>query len=225
MVLEKIKWDKFSFLKIKEDSSGVYITKDIVDFLKTIDIKGMAAIDGGCNIGVFSVYFSRMVGKHGKVYAFDIQKQMCDLAIQNAAKNKADNVAVINKALSNISGGSVGHTYIDYSGQNISSAGIKTEQKLNGMPHCGSVETIALDDMCIKNIGLIKLDLEGHERESLQGMRKTISEQHPFLILELSPGYMHGDENIVLKELSDMGYQTIKATDYNYFFTYHKCIV
>ena len=46
------------------------------------------------------------------------------------------------------------------------------------------VETRRIDDYEFQNVGFIKIDVEGHELAVLDGAEKTISDQHPNLLIE-----------------------------------------
>ncbi len=52
------------------------------------------------------------------------------------------------------------------------------------------IGVITLDSIGLKNISLIKLDVEGMERDVLEGGRKTISENLPAIVIEIWPEEM-----------------------------------
>ena len=47
------------------------------------------------------------------------------------------------------------------------------------------VEFVKLDDLNIKNISFIKVDIEGHELEFLEGAKETIDRERPAIVLEI----------------------------------------
>jgi len=218
IVLSIHKWEKFSILKIREDAMGIYINPDLMEAMGRMDLLGKNVIDGGSSIGLFSLYLSKRVGKRGRVYAFEIQPVINELAIDNATLNNRTNITFHNKAISDKSGNKVGFTHIDYTQQNISSVGIKTEPALRGESHCGEVETMALDDLNIENVGLIKLDLEGNEPKALDGMWETIDRCKPYLIVELSPTYLENKEQETIDKIISHGYSVKELSDCNYVF-------
>lgn len=219
MTYEIIQWDKYSFFKIKNDQTTVGIYDSMLDELNKIDLKGKNVIDGGCSIGVLSIFFADKVGKDGIVFSFDVQPILCDLIKKNAELNGKTNIEVTNAALSDKTGESVGFTFIDYGGDYISSGGIKTESSLSGQPHCGEIKTIAIDDLDIQNVGLIKLDIEGSEPKALKGMWNTIDKGKPYLLIELSNGYLYGGQDQeIRREIESHGYKSKDLESYNYFF-------
>ncbi len=213
-----VKWGQYSIKKIEQDNMAVYVNDDIMDELKKINLKGKTVIDGGSNIGIYSLVFSDMVGDSGLVYAFEIQPLIYELGNENFILNKKENIISLNKALSCDRWQTIGFTYINYNEENISSVGVKTEPSLSGHSHCGEISTITLDSLEIQNVGLIKLDLEGHEPEALEGMWGTIDKWKPYMIIELSPSYLKGAENSIIENIKSRGYLINKLTDYNYCF-------
>ena len=217
--VKRYKWDRFNILKIENDQVAIFVNDDIVKVVKSLNLKDKNVIDGGSNIGVHSLLFSRCVGKKGKVYAFELQTVICQIGMENAKLNNKENIIHHNKALSDKSGQTVGFTEIDYVGEHISSGGVRTEVSLCGQIHCGRIETIAIDDMNIENVGLIKLDLEGNEPKALDGMWQTIDKNKPCLIIELSPGYLlEGKDKETIDKIISHGYKVTELGGFNYFF-------
>lgn len=215
--IRKIKWKGFRFIKIKEDSAGAKLDKDLVEFIKECNLAGKIVVDGGSNIGVLTVLFSREVGEGGLVYAFELQRLIFQVGCANTILNLCGNVIAFNKALSESSGNYVGHTKIDYGSKKISSVGVKTEQDLGHKEYFDRTQTIALDDLNLDNVGLIKLDLEGHEPEALNGMWRTIERNKPFLIIELSEGYLSEETiNSTVEKIRQLGYYLYRDSDCNY---------
>lgn len=212
------RWKWFKVQSIKNDCAHPYIEPQIMDFLKRIDIKGKNVVDGGSNIGIYSLMFSRLIGKKGHVHAFEIQSELNNIAFKNSTNNNKKNITFHNNALSDNSTSMVGFTHIDYNAENISSVGVRTEPELRGQPHCGEVRTIAIDDLNIENIGVIKLDLEGSEPKALDGMWKTIDKYKPYLIIELSPVYLNGKQQETINKVISHGYSVKELSDHNYIF-------
>jgi FkbM family methyltransferase len=210
-------WKRFSISKLYGDQITIEVDDDIMAFIKKSKLLGKNVIDGGSNIGVMSLVLSDVVGKKGLVYAFELQPVIYRIAISNHNQNKAANIIQYNKALSNKSGEQVGFTHIDYSAEILSSVGIKTEPSLSGQEHCGMVETIAIDDLNIENVGLIKLDLEGYEPKALDGMWGTIDKWKPNMIIEISPGYLGNGANDLIETIKAHGYSLVGNESYNYF--------
>jgi len=83
------------------------------------------------------------------------------------------------------------------------------EQYLNGSTNEIRVKTETIDSIVSedKNPSLIKIDVEGHEVEVLQGGRNTLSEAKPLMIIESFPP----KQSTVLSLLSELGYHWMDA--------------
>ena len=47
------------------------------------------------------------------------------------------------------------------------------------------IQTVRLDDYDTDEVGLIKLDIQGHEYAALQGAKQTILHDHPNILIEM----------------------------------------
>ena len=206
----------YNILRIKNDVVP-HVHDDMMTFIRGLNIGGKNVVDGGSNMGLTSLVFSDAVGEGGIVFAFEIQPILHQLTCANAVINGKKNIVAINKALSEHSGEWFGFSEIDYDVENVSSVGVKTEPKKGTKKYIDHIETIAVDDMNLEDIGLIKLDIEGYEPEALRGMKRTIAKWKPHLIIEASHNYLyekggvHGLENWV----KEMGYEITKDNDHN----------
>jgi len=199
----------FLIKKIKNDTIELYPSKHISDFYRSIDVGGKNIIDGGSSVGVYALAFSYLT--NGFVYCFEMQPMIYSLCIDNVTMNKRDNIVCFNMALSDKSGVVVGFTPIDYASDNVSSVGIRMEPT-------GQIEilTTAIDDMEFKNVGLIKLDIEGSEPKALEGAWKTIDRDKPYMIIELSPVYLENKQQETIDKIISHGYTVEAIGDCNY---------
>ncbi|MGQ9604526.1 MAG: FkbM family methyltransferase [bacterium] len=118
-------------------------------------------VDIGANIGVFSIYASRLA-KNGSVYAFEPWPASFALLRENVKLNGAKNIMLIDKAVCGHSG--TGTLFLDEA--NIGGASLfrfgQSQIK---------VETISLEDFFkgtgISRIDFMKMDCEGAEYEIL----------------------------------------------------------
>ena len=63
---------------------------------------------------------------------------------------------------------------------------------------------VRLDDENLKDVDLIKIDVQGWELEVLQGAEEIIKKQHPWVIFEVNQ-----DIDTCCKFMEDLGYETI----------------
>lgn len=129
-------------------------------------------LDIGANVG----YFSAMaLSKGAKVIAFEPVKDTFDRLKQHK------DITAINKAVSN----SVGSGTIHRAGINHSGSSLLASSK-------GEMELVHLTTLDkefpggIPGLKLIKIDVEGLEKEALEGGRKLLEAQKPEIIFEFS---------------------------------------
>lgn len=212
-------WEKFSVLKIVEDQTGININPDILQFIEKCNLKGKNVVDGGSNIGLISLVLSEAVGEEGLVYAFELQRIIYQIGCANAVLNGKTNIVSFNAALSDRDEDFVGFSLIDYCGENISSVGVRAEKEFGKVKYYDRIKTVILDNLDLQNIGFIKLDLEGGESEALKGMWKSIDRWKPFLLIELSDGYLGKEKcNEVINEIKSHGYTATGISDFNFCF-------
>lgn len=93
-------------------------------------------------------------------------------------------------------------------GQNVPSlasleAGVHTSQELREV----MVDVGRIDDLDLPALGLVKIDVEGHELEVLEGARERLAQDRPALIIEIEEGRRRGCSDRVLALLQDLGYE------------------
>lgn len=54
------------------------------------------------------------------------------------------------------------------------------------------VQLLTIDSLHLKNVSLIKMDVEGMEDQALEGARETILTNHPVIIIEIHGGNNFG---------------------------------
>jgi FkbM family methyltransferase len=144
---------------------------------------GMTVFDIGAQAGFYTLFFSRLVGGSGKVYAFEPFAENVQSLLGHIRINALRNVQVIQVALAACSG-LAGFT-LDRG--NCQNALTDTRAATLVMP------TLSLDE-AVERYGLappalIKMDVEGAEGALLQGARRTLECYRPTIFVAL-----HGEE-------------------------------
>lgn len=141
---------------------------------------GDRAIDVGANIGQYTRKLSELVGKTGRVFAFEPVPETFEILATNMATLPLQNVTLFNAAASDRAG-IVGMAMpSDASGMpNIYQAAITRDA--SGFAVFG----FPLDAIQPQvRVSLVKIDAEGHEHSVLLGMRAIMERDHPVLIVE-----------------------------------------
>jgi len=138
---------------------------------------GDVAVDVGANIGALTIGMARMVAPGGTVIAFEPQRTIFDVLCHNLRQNGLANVTAYRRALGSAPG-AIRVPPLDYSGAEnfggVSLGGAQGEE----------VEVVTLDVLALPRLRLLKVDVEGMEREVLAGARQTIGRLQPALYIE-----------------------------------------
>ncbi len=180
-----------------DGNDGMYepeTTKYLTDTLKSKD----AFIDCGANVGYFSVLASSLI-KQGKIFAFEPVKSTFKILRNNTKKHP--NIIAINKAV----GSAPGKTIINLNDGGSTIVKIKGKEK-------EEVRITTLDGEFpkgIPNLRVIKIDVEGMEKEVLLGGQELIKRYKPDIIFEFNYALLYTKNrqyNEVFDLLKKMGY-------------------
>lgn len=163
---------------------GIYEPLTVKHFREHLK-PGDNVLDIGAHIGYYSLIAAERVGKKGRVYAFEPNKDNLALLTKNINANKYKNIVIIDKAvaktakkaklfLSPVSTGM--HSLIDIDGNNGEAT---------------MVDVVSLDKLFGKNppkISAIKMDIEGGEYSAVEGMAHLLKKSKNIkLFAEFSP--------------------------------------
>ncbi|MGA1869109.1 MAG: FkbM family methyltransferase [bacterium] len=162
--------------------NGVW-EKEVTEFILSRIKPGFIVLDIGADIGYYTLLFAKLVGPSGHVVSFEPIPKAKWYLDKNIEINKFNNVTSHSFALFDKKGyvclEDPFHTSkINPSKQNISSNDIRVEMKV--FDECAA-------EMGITQVNLVKIDVEGAELNILRGMRNTLQEQHPALLVEVHP--------------------------------------
>lgn len=141
---------------------------------------GTTVIDAGAHIGVHTIPLSRLVGKGGRVYAFEPQRKIHRELVFNLRLNEIDNVVPLRYAL----GHTTGITEMD--------PPVAGNEGATAVGRGGDrVEMRTLDSFGLHNVSLIKIDVEHLEDYVLEGAQLTISRYRPVILIEIMGGIFY----------------------------------
>ena len=141
--------------------------------------------DIGANTGIYSL-IAKCQNPASKVYAFEPVKRVFEKLQQNVSLNNFE-INCYELAVSNFNGKAViydtitEHTYSVTVNQNLNPAGTHTETF--------EISTITLDTIIeqenLSKIDLMKIDVETHEFEVIEGYSKYIKRDEPTILIEI----------------------------------------
>lgn len=169
------------------------------ELLKQFIQKGDIVLDIGANIGYYSLIFSRLVGKGGKVYAFEPDSVNFSLLKKNIETNEMTNVIAEQKAVTDKTGKTRLFLSLIHKGMHR----IAPHKDLKSI----EIDTIRLDDFFCdkdKKVNFIKIDIEGAEPAAFNGMHKVLeTNKNIKIITEFNPVVLT-DSGFCAQELLDL---------------------
>ncbi len=172
-------------------------------FISQLISQGDMCIDAGANMGHYTFLMAAIVGKQGKVVAFEPQPNYLQMISDSISLNSwQDFVSVESKALWNKSGEKLNF----YLSENLHNSG--TSSLINHGLYLNAenritVETMTLEDYFqeqgISKCRLLKIDVERAEVQVLRGMLNLLKEQAiDYILLEM---YAHSESQKILTDL------------------------
>ncbi len=183
-----------------------YYEKETVSFITKYISYGDTVVDVGANIGFFTLIFSKLVGENGKVHAFEPSQREFLHLCENVGVNKFRNILLNQLALSNRNGFSEMNVLSESRfGAYNSLRRVSHSKVQNEKAHIENVRTLTLDSYLAlfpdAAPSLIKIDVEGFEKQVLEGMQSVLRTNNPpCLIIEICEG-THKDEQGTAEEL------------------------
>lgn len=184
------------------------------DILKELQlyIKNNAVIlDIGGNIGNHCIYWA--INSNAKrVYSFEPIKDTFKILQRNIEINNLSNrIKIFNIGLSDrkINGNISFYSYTDIGRTSV-------KQDPNGSLLLNKLDNIKIEEDAVD---FVKIDVEGHELEVLQGARETLLKYKPTIFIETFPN----KKQKVHKYLTNLGYRLEKSfRDHNYLYLFDK---
>lgn len=158
---------------------------------------GMLVVEVGANIGAHTIHLAKLVGEAGGVVAFEAQKVIFQMLCANLALNGIENTDAQCLAIG-AAPGEITVPRVDYRNNN-NFGGIAL-----GTGDGDTVDMIALDNLLLPACHMIKIDVEGMEKQVLEGARNTITRFKPILYVEDDRPENHAE---LIATLMDLDYR------------------
>lgn len=185
--------------------------------IKKLLTPGMKIVEIGANIGYYVLIEAKLVGKKGYIYAFEPSPYNFNLLKRNINLNNYRNIEIHQKAI-----GSQNEKAKFYIANRSNLSGfIKRENMKYMYKNDGSdiieVDVVKLDDFLKeKKIDLIRMDIEGFEKEALNGMKVVLNSKNSpkYLFIEIHSKLLHKKNSSgkeIIRYLERFGYSVIKS--------------
>lgn len=172
---------------------------EVCNVLARVLKEGDCAVDGGANVGFFTVLMARLVGPTGHVYAFEPGGNNLPKLAANIKLNGLENVSVIDKPLAGRSKQTVTLHEHDHPGYNSLWPDLSKEIVVERV-----VQTTTLEMELLGRVAptVIKLDIEGAELSALKGAGTLLTWQKPMIIAEMNEAAF-GRAGVTFEDLRD----------------------
>lgn len=169
-------------------------------------------VDIGANAGYFSLLASRCVGEGGKVLAIEPNPNVAEQLKRNITRSNLPNVTVAETACVDTTETTSLTLYL----YGVSNSGRASVSRSNAESiESVQVRATTVDQLIrehdLRNLMLIKIDVEGAELMVLKGMQETIKAFKPTIVLELEDDLLKSFSTTteeVIRFLSNFGYVT-----------------
>lgn len=183
----------FRYIKKNFANNSAYVFEGPYEKNNAVLKMGDYVIDAGAHIGLFSLLASKKIGSRGKVFSFEPVAGTRELLQKNIAVNKVDNIVIAPYALGK-NDREIEFNVSDNTGES-SARHLKNSTK-------EKIKQITLDKFLLNNsvkkVDFIKADIEGMERDLLEGAEKTIKKFKPIISICI---YHNPDDHVIIENI------------------------
>ena len=142
---------------------------------------GDVFVDVGANVGYHTFRASARVGATGRVVAVEANPENARLIAHTIESNAIGNIELVPVALA------AGRGYVSF-GTHVGSNGgfLPDGASTTGSGRGTIVPTLALDDLGLDRVSVVKIDVEGAEGIVIDGATATIERHRPSFVMEFS---------------------------------------
>jgi FkbM family methyltransferase len=179
--------------------------EDEIRFVRSLLEPGQKAVDVGANYGLFALSMAQVVGRTGRIWAFEPASSTAALLSESLSMNGFSHVVLDQRALS------------DHAG--TAQLSLNDNSELNELVRNGAaasasetVALISLDDAMQEHgwsdIDFVKIDAEGEEAAIIRGGRNFLRTQSPLIQYEVKAGSAIHLE--LVQAFADIGYASYR---------------
>jgi FkbM family methyltransferase len=197
---------------------------------------GSIMLDVGAHVGYYSHRYAKILGQNGRIFAFEPHPRTFATLQRNL--RRSPNVTPVQVALAETEGTAELHDYLmmsasgslhyDESMVNLQNAQVTNTDIAPRIASAFAAQTYTvrtrpadayLMEQGIRNVDLIKMDIEGAEISALRGMKKTIANSPDLvLVMEYNPqalrAFGHKPETAITEVLA-MGFRRAQVIEGN----------
>jgi FkbM family methyltransferase len=160
-------------------------------------------VDVGAHVGFHALVARRLVGEEGKIVAIDPQPHNCGKIMANCRANNFSNILTIVA----VAGEQTGTVMLNDQSVRDRSRLTMALEPVNDRPRQFQVPMIRLDqlldDLAMRGIKLMKIDVEGFETKVLNGLGRRIEDVQN-MVIEVLPDSVRSEEVRLMLEFLQM---------------------
>ena len=187
-------FDEDELVGLSLSTYGEYSEGEVEVFRKVLK-PGDVAIDVGANIGALTIPMAKLVEPNGLIYAFEASEANLGLLNRNIIQNQCDDLVLPIPCAAS-----------DHKGT------LKVDKQSALHAYCRpdinegefEVDCTTIDALELKRCKLIKIDVDGHELEVLNGAKETIARCRPIIYIE---NEIHEKREAMVAWFIDHGYR------------------
>lgn len=180
------------------------------EVVKRIVKPGMCILEIGANVGYYTILMAKLVGENGKIYSYEPYPPSIDILVRNIKLNKLNDIVEV-QSLAVSSENTIQKLYLGKASNVHSLINYKTDD--NDADYI-EVETKDIMEILVntdRKIDLVRMDIEGHERELFNRLTSNIKAVLPTRIFfEIHPlGDIDPDPTFTkpLTNMLELGYR------------------
>ncbi len=177
-------------------------------------------VHAGTYFGDFLPAFSKAVDKRARIWAFEPNQENYRCTRITLALNDISNVVLTNAGLGDKQETLLIRTKDDY-GRALGGASQIIADKSHDYAGTEPVQIVTIDDIVDsdRNVSIIQLDVEGHEKEALTGALETIRRCLPIIMVEVLANSTLLESEWFAENILSFGYRKTNDIDANSVFT------
>ncbi|MCY3818777.1 MAG: FkbM family methyltransferase [Gammaproteobacteria bacterium] len=185
-------------------AAGIQWEAKNVEMLEKHVEPGSVVVEVGAHVGSHTVPIARMVGRCGRVYAFEPQRKLYRELHRNLALNGMTNVVPLRYAIGAGEARVIEMNLPTPGNEGGTGIGIGGDE----------AELRNLDGFGFERVSVLKIDVEGHEDEVLDGAVDTIRRNRPVVLIEIMGGNIYETASPEVRERIRGTWNRLEALGY-----------
>jgi len=175
----------------------------------------MMAVDVGANFGYYSVMFAEFVGASGRVLAVEPNPHAADLLQRSVDLNGFGARTTVERVALGAADDERLALYVPASEPKNALIVANADAVDRERGSLVEVPSVRLDRLCsdLGKVDFIKIDAEGSEERIYQGMKATVEQCHPMIVMEFNAARYRDPGAFIDAMLGDYG--TLYAIDFD----------